>query len=61
MADIFDIYDELPHLNCGKCLGGSCMKFAEALAQGKAKPEGCGALKENERKMAAVQELLREE
>ncbi len=61
MADVFDIYDLLPHLNCGKCPGHDCMKFANLLAKGEANPESCSALKEDEKRMAELKALLAEE
>lgn len=38
---IRQIYDILPHLNCGLCGYGNCGQFAKAVAEGMASPFGC--------------------
>jgi hypothetical protein len=38
---IKQIYDALPHLNCGFCGFENCGKFAKAVAEGRASPFGC--------------------
>jgi hypothetical protein len=35
------IYDILPHVNCGLCGYGNCGQFAKAVAEGRASPFGC--------------------
>jgi len=38
---IRQIYDILPHLNCGLCGYDNCGQFAKAVAEGSASPFGC--------------------
>jgi hypothetical protein len=38
---IKQIYEALPHLNCGFCGFESCGQFAKAVAEGRAAPFGC--------------------
>jgi len=38
---IRQIYELLPHINCGLCGYGNCGKFAKAVAEGNASPFGC--------------------
>jgi len=38
---IKQIYEALPHLNCGFCGFESCGQFAKAVAEGRASPFGC--------------------
>jgi hypothetical protein len=38
---IKQIYEALPHLNCGLCGFESCGQFAKAVAEGRASPFGC--------------------
>ncbi|MFW6115111.1 MAG: (Fe-S)-binding protein [Thermodesulfobacteriota bacterium] len=38
---IKQIYDALPHLNCGQCGFEGCGQFAKAVAEGRASPFGC--------------------
>lgn len=38
---IRNIYEVLPHLNCGLCGFESCGQFAKAVAEGRASPFGC--------------------
>jgi len=38
---IKQIYEALPHLNCGLCGFEGCGQFAKAVAEGKASPFGC--------------------
>lgn len=58
MADIkvLDVYRLLPRTNCRQC-GMVCMAFASALLMGKAKPEDCPPLVEDEKYAEAYQKL----
>ncbi|MFH1378000.1 MAG: RnfABCDGE type electron transport complex subunit B [Planctomycetota bacterium] len=38
---VLKIQDELPGANCGGCGFAGCAAFAKAVAEGKAKPDGC--------------------
>ncbi len=55
---VLDVYRLLPRTNCHQC-GMVCMAFASALLMGKARPEDCPPLVEEE-KHAEAYEKLRE-
>jgi hypothetical protein len=38
---IKQVYEALPHLNCGQCGFEGCGQFAKAVAEGRASPFGC--------------------
>ncbi|MBO5772811.1 MAG: RnfABCDGE type electron transport complex subunit B [Clostridia bacterium] len=42
---IDQVYENLPHANCGGCGYAGCSDFAKALAEGKAEVKKCGQLK----------------
>ena len=61
MVSVFDIYDYMPHVDCGKCLAGSCIKYAQAIAKGEARPEDCSVLHDDPEATAEIYKLLSED
>lgn len=60
MTGIFDIYELMPHTDCGKCVYRSCLKFAEALSRGQAQPSECSVMHNDKEAQKAMEKLLKE-
>ena len=53
-----DLYKWLPGTNCGECGHPTCLAFAVAILQAKARLSSCTPLKENEEEYKEVEEIL---
>jgi len=52
---VSEIYQNLPHANCGACGFAGCSGFAEAVAEGKVSPEKCAMITtENLKKICSL-------
>ena len=60
MISVFDVYELLPHTDCGKCLAGTCMNMAKKLAEGKTKMTDCNVIAQNPEDYHELKEVLSE-
>ena len=58
MISVFDIYELLPHTDCGKCLAGTCMNMAKLLSEGKINMTDCNVINQNIDDYSELNELL---
>lgn len=61
MISLFDVYEYLPHTDCGKCIAGSCMNMAKAVSQGKCRVTECTVINEGDPDYAELFRLIEEE
>jgi len=61
MLSTFDVYDFLPRSDCGKCMEGSCMAMARAVADGRLKATECTWIQKDDPSFAELFDMLREE
>ncbi|MBC3796262.1 (Fe-S)-binding protein [Acetobacterium tundrae] len=59
---VFDIYEYLPHSNCGNCGENNCMALAQKLLEGKKTIGGCAPLREDifENNRKKIQDLIKQ-
>lgn len=61
MISVFDIYELLPHTDCGKCTAGSCMNMAKKLSQNSASMTECSVIAARSEEYSELESLLKSE
>lgn len=61
MISVFDIYELLPHTDCGKCTAGSCMNMAKKLSQNTANINECSVIAANPEAYGELESLIKSE